>query len=205
MTVNSHPVLSVKAGPALVVHGLDSNGKPRAAQFKSPQASVALKAAALMNLTTFKITTAEQAALAAKLPAGRLYSNGKGFVPFVRRDLYASLLDAAAGRKRREKVKSSTADRDRVAIRAAGRKDPVVRSGTAADPAPPMSHGLPRTWSEIEVGHLVIAHISIEDGWWEAIVTEREDDVLTLRFRDYPKVEPFKRPLSDIGLINPLI
>ena len=197
MTVNSHPVLPLKAGPALVVHGLDSNGKPRAAQFKSPQASVALKAAALMNLTTFNITTAEQAAIAAKLPAGRLYSNGKGFVPFVRRDLYASLLDAVAGRKRREKAKT--------AIRAADRKDPIVRSGTAADPTSPMPHGLPRTWSKIEVGHLVIAHSSIEEGWWEAIVTARDGDVLTLRFRDYSKVEPFKRPLSDIGLINPLI
>lgn len=204
MKVNSHPVLPLKAGPALVVHGLDSNGKPRAAQFKSLQAIVAMKAAALMNLSTFKITTAEQAALAAKLPAGRLYSNGKGFVPFVRRDLYAHLLDAAAGRKPQNKAKAAGASHEPAGVRAADRKDPIVRS-KVPDPAPPMPHGLPRSWSEIEVGHLVIAHSSIEDGWWEAIVIVRDGDVLTLRFRDYPKAEPFQRPLSGIGLINPLI
>jgi hypothetical protein len=32
--------------------------------------------------------------------------------------------------------------------------------------------GLPVSWDEIGPGHLVIAHESLEYGWWEAIVVE---------------------------------
>jgi hypothetical protein len=46
---------------------------------------------------------------------------------------------------------------------------------------------LPRSWDEIAPGHLVIAQESLDYGWWEAIVLDRKDDMLTLRFCDYPR------------------
>src|SRR5919112_250042 len=36
----------------------------------------------------------------------------------------------------------------------------------------------PASWDEIQVGSLVIAHESPEDGWWEAIVVAVENDQL---------------------------
>jgi hypothetical protein len=54
-----------------------------------------------------------------------------------------------------------------------------------ADPAPPP--GLPATWDDIDVGHLVIARDELNAGWWEAIITEKDGDMLTVRWRDYPK------------------
>ena len=44
-----------------------------------------------MNLKLHEAKTAEVLEAAQKLPKGRLYSNGRGFVPYVRRDLYAKV------------------------------------------------------------------------------------------------------------------
>src|ERR1035437_5784016 len=54
-----------------------------------------------------------------------------------------------------------------------------------ADPAP--APGLPATWDDIDVGHLVIARDELAAGWWEAIVVARDGDMLTVKWRDYPK------------------
>jgi hypothetical protein len=42
-----------------------------------------------------------------------------------------------------------------------------------------------------------------EDGWWECVVLKREDAVLTLRLRDYPKQGTYIRHLTQVALINP--
>jgi len=67
----------------------------------------------------------------------------------------------------------------------------------------PVARGLPRSWDEIAPGHLVIAQESLEYGWWEAIVLDRKDDMLTLRFRDYPRLPKFFRHRSGIALMSP--
>ena len=38
----------------------------------------------------------------------------------------------------------------------------------------------PRSWDEIAPGHLVIASEGPGNGWWDAIVVEVNDDMLTL-------------------------
>ena len=82
-------------GAHLVLFGLDQAGKPRAARFGSRHADLAAKAAALMGLGVCNVTFPELAEVAKKLPPGRLYENGRGLVPHVRRDLYAKLLQTA--------------------------------------------------------------------------------------------------------------
>jgi hypothetical protein len=42
-------------------------------------------------------------------------------------------------------------------------------------------------------------------GWWEAIVIERNDDMLTLRFRDYPKLPKFSRHRAAVALISAVV
>jgi hypothetical protein len=54
-------------------------------------------------------------------------------------------------------------------------------SGPNPDPSP---QDLPRTWDEIVPGHLVIARETLEVGWWEAVVVERNGDLVTVRYRD---------------------
>jgi hypothetical protein len=66
-----------------------------------------------------------------------------------------------------------------------------------------VARGLPGSWDEIAPGHLVIAQESLPNGWWEAIVLDRKDDMLTLRFRDYPRLPKFFRHRTAVALMSP--
>jgi hypothetical protein len=114
---------------------------------------------------------------AKKLPVGRLYGNGRAFVPNVRQDLYSKVVAALSA-------------------------EPQGGASTGQE-AVPVATGLPLTWDEIAAGHLVIAQETLALGWWEAIVINRKDDMFTLRFRDYPKIPKFVRHRSAIALMSP--
>ena len=152
----------------LVLYGVDEHGKPRAARFTDANSDLVAKAGKTMALQTATITTEDQSGIAMKLPVGRLYANGKSFVPHIRRDLFAKLNAALSGE-------------------------------------PNGSPGLPRSWDEIAAGHMVIAQETLEDGWWEAIVLDRTGDMVTLKWRDYPRVQKFKRNVAAVALIRPLV
>jgi len=77
----------------------------------------------------------------------------------------------------------------------------VGRDGPSYDKHTPS--GLPRSWDDIAPGNLVIAHETLENGWWEAIVIARDGDLVTLRYRDYPKYGKFVRHRSAVALIQP--
>ena len=68
---------------------------------------------------------------------------------------------------------------------------------------PPTVAGTPRTFEEITTGHLVIAQEDLATGWWEAIVFSCERDMLTLRYRDYPRLPKFKRHRTAVALLSP--
>ena len=70
-----------------------------------------------------------------------------------------------------------------------------------ADPAP--TPGLPATWDDIDVGHLVIARDELAAGWWEAIVIARDGDMLTVKWRDYPKQAPAVLHRAALALLRP--
>ena len=71
--------------PAFVVYGIDADKKPRAARFDNSHPELVGKAAELMNLKLYEVNSPAVAAFAKRLPNGRLYANGNGFVPPVRR------------------------------------------------------------------------------------------------------------------------
>ena len=162
---------------ALIVLGYDENQKPRAARFIATDAELVAKAAQLMDLKVYEAATDDLAALAKKLPEGRLYGNGRGFVPNIRQSLYSEIIVTLAG-------------------------EPQAAVGKDHDERP-VATGLPRTWDEIAPGHLVIAQEALDYGWWEAIVIARNGDMFTLRYRDYPKLPKFVRHRNAIALINP--
>jgi hypothetical protein len=55
----------------------------------------------------------------------------------------------------------------------------------------------------ISVGDLVVAQEGVEDGWYEAIVAETNGDMLTLRWRDYPRERRVVRHRQRLGLLYP--
>src|SRR5215211_9456245 len=62
----------------------------------------------------------------------------------------------------------------------------------------------PASWDQIQVGTLVIAHESPEDGWWEAIGVAIENDQLLLRWRDYPREPCVRRSRLEVSLLPPV-
>jgi hypothetical protein len=60
------------------------------------------------------------------------------------------------------------------------------------------------SWQAIEVGALVIAHESHEDGWWEAIVVAIEREQLVLRWRDYARMPCVRRGRFEVALLPPV-
>jgi len=81
------------SGPELIVLGRDEAGKPQAARFPAGHHGPVAKAAKAMGLTVCTAESADVAELAKKLPPGRLYSTGRGFVPAVGRSLYGKLVE----------------------------------------------------------------------------------------------------------------
>ena len=55
------------------------------------------------------------------------------------------------------------------------------------------------SWHDLAPGDVVIAQDSI--AWFEAVVTERRDDMLSLRWRDFP-FPPFTRPITAVALVK---
>ena len=188
-TKNGHPKVSL-AVPT-VLYGLDANHKPQAARFPEKLCDLALKAAQQLKLNVLKVTTDDIAQVAGRLPVGRINSSGRGLVPYVKRPLYDQVLAVANGA-------GSTA--------ASGVPHGLAKiplNQDCEDGNPAGSDGLPKTWKDIGPNQLVIVQQNLPDGWWECIVLARQGDMLTVRWRDYPKWKPFTVHADAVALLNP--
>lgn len=137
------------------------------------------KAAKQMSMAAVPITP-EISDAAKKLSSGRVSTNGSVSVAPVRTALFNKLL-ALSGAD----LPGSLSD-----------KNPFEIS------SPPH---LPSDWSEIDVGHLVLAEPTDSGigGWWEAVVIARINDTLTLRWRDAPNDPKIIRQRTAVALLNP--
>lgn len=174
--------------PSFAVFGLADDGKPRGARFEATEANVIEAVVASLGLHMHQVNEGDLKVIADKLPAGRVYARGKAFIPNIKRDLLDKL-HAAVG------VNSAPS-----AVAAAA-KQPAAMPNLS--PALLLQSGLPTKFDEIAAGHLVLVHESLEEGWWEAICVDRDKDMLTLRYRDYPKVPPFKEHVSCVAIMHP--
>jgi hypothetical protein len=192
-----------KIDPVYVL-GLDANGKPRGARFGELKDNIA-SAAMDMNCRVLIDQPEAVSALGMKLPVGRVHGGGKVvklFVPNIRRELYDQILEAArtAAEQSDAKIEAGAAEQSG-AVKAL--KDQADVALAEVRCVSPVTSGLPRSWETIGVGHMVLAHESPDDGWWEALVIKREDDILTLRYRDAPKLPTFIRHVTTVALVNP--
>ena len=165
------------ASPTLIVLGFDHQQKPRGARFVDAKPDLVTKVANLLGFKVYEASSEDVAEIAKKLPLGRLYANGRGFVPNVRQSLYSDL----------------------VVVLGQEPDAALSRNGNGL----PAALGLPRSWDEIAAGHLVIAQESLEYGWWEAIVLARKGDTFILQYRDYPHLPKFVRHRSGIAMMSP--
>jgi len=183
------------------VYGQDAAGKPIGARFPATELARISPIATAMNLKLYEGDTEESVAIG-MLPVGRLHANGKAFIPNIKRDLYDRI-----------QAEVATSQKEAGVLRAAQVKGspgaPESGIGTATAPTdvsailPPLPSGLPQNWESIAVGNMVLADEGPGEGFWQAIVIARDNEILTLRYRDYPKVPKFERHISTIALINP--
>jgi hypothetical protein len=162
------------APKAYILFGADEYAKPRAARFSTTDRELLAKAAQAMSLRLFEAADPELAEIAKQLPAGRLHASGQGLVPYIKADLYDELVAATVGEQQ------------------------PAPGGPSATTQP-----LPASWEEVAAGHLVIAKETHECGWWEAVVIERNGDLVTLRYRDIPNYPNLVRHRSVVALICP--
>jgi hypothetical protein len=170
------------ASQAIILFGLSDEGRPQAGMFPGAQTALAKKAARQLRLSAVCVSASELAGLGTKIPSGRLYANRKSFIPNVRRDVHQKLVDFA---------------------RAGGGSAASSRGSSSGSQALPPPAGVPKDWDSIAIGHQVIAQSSLADGWWEAIVITRTEDMLTLRWRDYPREPEFKAHCEQVALQKP--
>jgi hypothetical protein len=179
-----------RGGPAVVLFGLDEAGKPRAASFPAAQAGLAIKAAERLKLHVLKVRDQAQIGLAAQLPTGQVHANGKGLVRPVRKSQFERLCAIA-----------------KVSVQSKSSGPPADKAGgnDSSDQPPAQSvRPLPRSWDEIEVGHIVVVQSSEpENGWEEATVVRRDGDMFSLRWCQPPNNKLVKRHRLNLALLYP--
>jgi hypothetical protein len=186
----------------LFVYGLDGAGKPKGARFPATEKETVFPVVTAMKLEYCQPCSEEVASLGMKLPVGRIYARGKAFIPNIKRDLYDKLLAAVASWKEEDRSQAEgTAAAATVREGSSGLAQ--ATSDVEAAILPPLASGLPQNWDSIAAGNMVLADEGPGEGWWEAIVIARDSEILTLRYRDYPKAPKFERHISTIALINP--
>ena len=181
----NHSTPATTCSAPLVLFGIDSRGKPKAARFGKEHADLAIKAATQLQLKVLASNDPKIADLTAELPVGRVHATGRTFVPFIRRDLYDKLVAAAANGNTHPT------------------SPPNGSSGASGSTPGGSAPRLPQNWQAIGLGDLVLASQSREDGWYEAIVVEQNGDMFTLRWRDYPRQRRIVRHRLRLGLLYP--
>ena len=220
MTTNTLQI-NPPAEPVLVVLGVGADQKPHAARFASTDKPLVVKAAAMMQFHAIELTTAEHRQLADKLPIGKVFATGRGFVPYVRGDLYDRLVgligtDAELTRPIAGDVAGQAAEAaplGKAAATVAPTGKTVGATATAASLAKKVPVCAERndgeaqgSWADIVVGFTVLARDSEAEAWYEAIVLSvalDDPNVLRLRWRDYPDEAQFRLHRNRLALIGP--
>jgi hypothetical protein len=188
--------------PAIILFGTDDSGKPHASTFNIDQRHDAIKAAGLMGFRALAVEGEILTVLAAKIPAGKVFSSGKGFVPFVKREVGAQLDKFATDHPDQlitvpapvEDASSSAEDTD----------GPDANYVTAADEQP-------KSWTDIKLGSRVLAVDDPDDGWWVAIVQHVHESgtqghpcpMYKLKWEAFPDDAAFNRRFDHVALVHP--
>src|ERR1700726_3788854 len=88
----SSAVPATAANPTLIVLGFEEQKKPRGARFVDAKPGLVTKAAHLLGFKVYQASLPDVTEVAKKLPLGRLYANGRGFVPNIQQSLYSDVV-----------------------------------------------------------------------------------------------------------------
>jgi hypothetical protein len=133
--------------------------------------------------------------LAMEMPVGRAFSD-KVIFQALGKTLYKKLVEA-------EKLITQYRDLEVSGVPLDFFNNDEGLPDTEEPASLPTYPNYPRDWSLVDVGDIVLITAGAEYGWWEAIVTQRQQEILFLRLRDEPKQGTFVRHRRGVALINP--
>jgi hypothetical protein len=214
--------------PALIVFREKDDKSLEAGWFTEADAARAKADRSKPGLTTMENLSDRVRELAARLPAGRFEPDGKLLLGGTDRATINELLalrsdermaaakegQAGAGAsKPAQPAAAKTTDPKALPKGEAGGPARSPSSGSKGPgngeekvrPSPTSAELIDQLWSKITVGSVVIAPEAdrTENGWWEAVVTEKRGQVLTVRWRDFPRQRPVTRKISEVALAHP--
>lgn len=187
------PIAEPQNEPAVVVFGREGKKTPRGAWFTASDHAVVEVGAAEMGLNALTVTDAEVRALALRVPKGRVFASGKLFTPMIQASVHeklVALLPRDEVGPKLQVVASAAQDKSGEAPASAGNAE--------------VESSLPKDWSDIRVGSLVLARDEDNEAWYEAHVVEHSPkDTMRLKWRDYPEEPTFVRHISRLALLYP--
>lgn len=170
---------------------LDTRTKEgRGAWFDLAHRAALAKVAAEPGHVLLEMETAKLDQIAADFPTGKVNPHGKpDMLPVVPQAVVDRLVALAA--------LSKTEGTATAAAPAKVGAPPMPAPARAAEPA------VPAPWSQVAAGSVVLASDAQDDGWWECIVeaVEGEGGTLVLRWRDFPGLATFRKPLARVGML----
>lgn len=134
--------------------------------------------------------------LAMDMPLGRGFSDGKVIFQALGKTFFNRLIEAQKLIPQYRDLEASGVPEDFF-----NNEDPLPDT---EEPVPlPTYPNYPRDWSSVDVGDLVLITAGPEYGYWEAVVTKRQQEILFLRLRDEPAQGTFVRHRFGVALVNP--
>lgn len=200
---------SNEIAPAIIVFGVDEKSKPHASYFDDTDSAAATKAAELMGMRVLVVKGGEELAAAVKLPKGRIFASGKAFVPFVSAPVYQRLGELARAADAvcapEGGVPAYKADKPFIGSprQAGGASSPTTDATETGDSVATQTRGGRPDWAVTKTGAVVLATVSAGEAWWESVVTAVNDELLTLKWRDFPDDPLFVRHRSMVALLHP--
>jgi hypothetical protein len=173
-----------------VIFGVTDDRKPRAARFDFKDEAIVRKAAAAMNMRVGLAKSDKAAALAIRLPIGKLFESGVGLVPLVKAEVFYKLQELLSFDQTWN--------------------DSGVITGRGVTATPELLKATDMIWSGIKVGTTVVCFYGGEDEpaefcWSAAVVTAVSKDGLMLdcRWRDWPDEKAFKAKANAVAIFRP--
>lgn len=203
-TLMTPPAPAVAPPRAIILFGRDERGRPHASRFPGEEIGGAKEAARLMGLHLAVADTETLHGLAERLPAGRLFPSGKGFVPFVEAGIYERLLAATGTANKPIPIKATSKPADGGGGVGAGQGRSGGGAGAGDQPATRAGAKAPANLSEIGLGSFVLAKGDDEgdEGYYAAkVVATKTPDSFVLQWAGYQDLPEFVRPRRVLGLL----
>lgn len=190
--------------PSLIVFGLDAAQQARAGWFNEKEAAVATKAAAQLGLQAWRINVPLPNDLSREIAKGSPAASGYMIIPKVKQTHLDQLIKIIVLSNGAKKFLPDLSDAEKTFAKKFSHPDTAECERQLYASAYEKSQDrLPDGWSTIKPGSFVISQYDSSDAWYEALVLDRVGNMLSIRWRDYPKYPPALRHCAAVALLNP--